>query len=133
MSPLHEPPRHPGEFLVMALKAMEMTQAELSRRTGLSAKHVNFVCNGKVTLTPYVAVLLEEVLGVPAEHWVRLQGAYDLAVAREARQDELEAEKARREALKARIQRDEIAWCEKPLSGAELDELVGEIQRRRPG
>lgn len=87
----------------MALAAVGMRQAELSRRTGLSTKHVNQICRENAGISAQSAVLLEETLGVPAEHWMRLQVAYDLTTAREARMDELEAQRVRREAWIDRV------------------------------
>lgn len=85
---MKEPPRHPGELLVKVLKTLNRSQAWLSRRTGLSTKHINQVCTGVAGIGPRSAVLFEEATGVEAETWMTLQVFYDIAVAREARQDE---------------------------------------------
>ena len=93
-------PQHPGDLLATVLEAIQMTQAQLSRRTGLSAKHINQVCQGVAGLSPRSAVLLEEVTGVQAELWLKAQMRHDLAAARTARLDELAADEARRTAAR---------------------------------
>jgi HTH-type transcriptional regulator / antitoxin HigA len=43
-----------------------MSQAELARRTGLSAKHINLILKGTAPITPDTALKLERVLNIPA-------------------------------------------------------------------
>lgn len=50
-----------------------MTQADLSRRTGLSAKHINQIVQGVAPISPEAAFALERVLGVPARFWNALE------------------------------------------------------------
>ncbi|WP_329581820.1 ImmA/IrrE family metallo-endopeptidase [Kitasatospora sp. NBC_01250] len=66
----------PGETLRELLDDLEMTQAELARRTGLSAKHVNRLVQGLVPLTAEVADQLALVTGMPARLWNRLEADY---------------------------------------------------------
>lgn len=63
----------PGEFLLDALGSLGMSQAELARRTGLSVKHVNHVCQGISPLSADTAVLLERATGIDARMLVRLE------------------------------------------------------------
>jgi HTH-type transcriptional regulator / antitoxin HigA len=70
---------HVGLLLRRWLFTLGMTQAELARRTGLTPKHVNGVCQGYNNLSPEAAVLVESATGVPAEVWLTAQVAYDLA------------------------------------------------------
>ncbi len=72
----------PGSTLEEALEERSMTQAELARRTGLSAKHINQIVNGKAPLSPETAVRLEEVLGIRASLWNRLESNYRDALLR---------------------------------------------------
>jgi addiction module HigA family antidote len=97
---------HPGEVLVKVLAAMKMSQAGLARRTGLSVKHINQICKSHVRISAQVAVLLEEAVGegAEAETWMWFQVRYDVAVAREARLDEKEAERARAHAVREQLQ-----------------------------
>jgi HTH-type transcriptional regulator/antitoxin HigA len=63
----------PGETVRSTLDALGMTQADLSRRTGLSAKHINQIIQGAAPITPDTALALERVLGVPARFWNALE------------------------------------------------------------
>lgn len=66
----------PGETLLELLEERGMSQRELARRTGLSAKHVNKLLHGLVPLSADVAVRLERVTGAPAYIWNRLEAGY---------------------------------------------------------
>jgi HTH-type transcriptional regulator / antitoxin HigA len=66
----------PGETLGEVLEAREMSQAELARRTGLSAKHINLILKGSATITPDTALKLERVLNIPARIWNALEANY---------------------------------------------------------
>jgi HTH-type transcriptional regulator / antitoxin HigA len=63
----------PGETLRAVIEARGMTQAELSRRAGLSAKHINQIVQGVAPISPDAALALERVLGVPARFWNALE------------------------------------------------------------
>ncbi len=66
----------PGDTLAEVLDDLDMTQAELARRTGLSTKHVNQVIRAAVGLTPDTALLLEKATGVSAAVWNSLEVTY---------------------------------------------------------
>jgi len=66
----------PGVLLQDALDRLELTQAELAVRTNLSAKHVNQVIKGVVSLSPDTALRLERALGIPSQVWNALEAAY---------------------------------------------------------
>ncbi|HLM87485.1 MAG: helix-turn-helix domain-containing protein [Streptosporangiaceae bacterium] len=66
----------PGETLAEVLETREMSQAELARRTGLSAKHINLILKGSATITPDTALKLEHVLNIPARIWNALEANY---------------------------------------------------------
>ncbi|MGH3628901.1 MAG: helix-turn-helix domain-containing protein [Sciscionella sp.] len=63
----------PGETLRAVIEARGMTQADLSRRAGLSAKHINQIVQGVAPISPDAAFALERVLGVPARFWNALE------------------------------------------------------------
>jgi len=60
-----EKANHPGVTILKALALSHLTQADLSRATGYSRKHINLVVNAKVNLTPMCAVKIGEALGIP--------------------------------------------------------------------
>ena len=60
-----------------------MTQKELAQRMGRPIQSINEVIRGKRALTAETALDLERVLGIEASLWVRLEGDYRLALARQ--------------------------------------------------
>jgi len=81
----------PGETLRELLEEREMSQAELAQRMGRTPKMINELMAGKAPLTHETALLLEQVLGVPARLWNRLEANYQEDLARLARRQELAA------------------------------------------
>lgn len=78
-------PNPVGDVIAETLEADGLSQADLVRATGYSAKHINLLIKGRVRLTPEVALSLEEALGhYPAEFWCELQTFWDLWHLREA-------------------------------------------------
>lgn len=51
-----------GQALGLMIQAVGMTQAELARRSELSAKHINLLISGRVNLTPEVAVAVSDAI-----------------------------------------------------------------------
>ncbi|MEV5803771.1 ImmA/IrrE family metallo-endopeptidase [Streptomyces parvulus] len=58
------------------LEESGMTQREFALRSGLSAKHLNQLIKGIVSLSPEVAERLENVTGIKARFWNRLEADY---------------------------------------------------------
>ncbi len=73
---------HPGETLEELLEDIEMSQAELSRRTGRATKTINGIVHGREPLTPETALQFEKVLGVKARFWNELERNYREHLAR---------------------------------------------------
>lgn len=96
-------PEHAGALLEQVLRLLGMSQAALARQTGLTAKHVNQVCQGNAGISARAAVLFEEATGVGAEVWMQAQARCDIATARAARRDKAAAEQARRDAANAAV------------------------------
>ncbi|MBU8871792.1 MAG: HigA family addiction module antidote protein [Gemmatimonadales bacterium] len=72
----------PGETLEELLEDIEMSQAELSRRTGRATKTINGIVHGREPLTPDTALQFEKVLGVKARFWNELERNYREHLAR---------------------------------------------------
>ena len=68
---------HPGETLAEVLEDREMTQKELSIRTGISEKHISTVINGQKNISSSFAKKLEYALGIETEFWMNLQANYE--------------------------------------------------------
>jgi len=72
----------PGETLAETLKELELSQAELARRTGRPVQAINEIVRGTKEITSDTALQFEMVLGVPAHFWSRLEADYKLNKAR---------------------------------------------------
>jgi addiction module HigA family antidote len=72
----------PGDTLRDLLEEREMTQAELARRMGRPRKTINGIVQGKVQITPEIAIELERVFSIPARIWLALESNYRSDVAR---------------------------------------------------
>ncbi len=79
--PMKNPP-HPGAGLRDDIDALGLTVAEAAAGLGVTRQQLYNVTNGKSAITPEMALRLEKAIGSTAEHWLRLQLAYDLAHAR---------------------------------------------------
>lgn len=74
---------HPGLVLSeIYMNEMDLNQSQLAAKCGCSPRKINEIVNGKRSISPEFALILETVLGTSAEMWVRIQAEYDLWVAR---------------------------------------------------
>lgn len=71
----------PGETLSEVIENLELTQAELARRTGRPTKTINGIIKGNTAITPETALQFEKVLGVPAKFWLNMDSNYHHALA----------------------------------------------------
>ena len=80
-------PVHPGEILKeLVIEPMELTITDVAKHLNVSRKTLSKVLNTKGSITPEMAIRLELVFGKPsADHWLRLQNAYDLWQIRQAK------------------------------------------------
>lgn len=82
---------HPGYYLVDAIEELEMTQDEFAKRSGISAKTVSLLLNGKTPLSNDLAMKISTMLGISVETLLNLQKTYDekkIAIDRERELDE---------------------------------------------
>lgn len=77
----------PGETVRSTLEALDLSQADLARRSGLSTKHINQIIGGTASISPETALAFERVLGVPARFWNALEANYQARQARLRDQD----------------------------------------------
>jgi addiction module HigA family antidote len=82
-------PAHPGEILKeLVLEPLGLTITDVSEHLGISRKTLSKVLNGRGSITPEMAVRLELVFKKPsADHWLKLQNAYDLWQVRKHQSD----------------------------------------------
>lgn len=75
-------PAHPGEIVREAIDAEGWTVTEAAARLGVARVTLQRVVNARAGVSPRLAIALEKLGWSDAGHWVRMQGAYDLARAR---------------------------------------------------
>ena len=83
MSAMYDP-AHPGEIIRDAIEAEGWTVSDAASRLGVTRNTLSRVVNRRAGVSPRLALALERLGWSDAGHWVRMQGAYDLAVARRA-------------------------------------------------
>lgn len=78
-------PAHPGEILKeLVIELTGVTITDISEHLNVSRKTLSKVLNGRGSITPEMALRLELAFKKPsADHWLRLQNAYDLWAARQ--------------------------------------------------
>ena len=80
--PMKAPP-HPGRSVKDAcLEALELNVTEAAKVLGVARHTLSRVINGQAGISPDMAIRLEKAGWSSADHWLRLQAAYDLAQAR---------------------------------------------------
>jgi addiction module HigA family antidote len=81
-------PAHPGGILrELIIDPLELTITDVAEHLKVSRKTLSKVINGRGAIAPEMSVRLEIAFNKPsADHWLRLQNAYDLW---NARQDKL--------------------------------------------
>lgn len=73
-------PAHPGEILKeLVMEPLGLSDTEVACHLGVKQNTLYNVLNGHSAVTPEMALRLEMTFGKPnAQHWLRLQNAYDL-------------------------------------------------------
>lgn len=80
--PMKNPP-HPGHSIKDAcLDAVGLSVTEAAKVLGVARHTLSRVLNGRAGLSPEMAIRLEKAGWSNADHWLRVQTAYDLAQAR---------------------------------------------------
>lgn len=84
----------PGDVLSAELELRGMTQQELSRRTGLTPKHIISIVKAKSAITSETAIKFERAIGMPAEYWLNLESHYQEVLARLEEETQLDTDQA---------------------------------------
>ena len=80
--PMKDPP-HPGHSIKDAcLDPLGLSVTEAAQALGIARHTLSRVLNGHAGISPEMAIRLEKAGWSNADHWLRLQTAYDLAQAR---------------------------------------------------
>jgi antitoxin HigA-1 len=81
--PMKNPP-HPGHSIKDAcLDALNLSVTDGAKVLGVARHTLSRVLNGQAGVSPEMAIRLEKAGWSNADHWLRLQVAYDLAQARQ--------------------------------------------------
>jgi len=76
-------PPHPGGSIRRAcLEPLGLSVTEGAKILGVTRQALNNVITGKSGISPEMAIRLSKAFGSTPETWLRMQLAYDLAVAR---------------------------------------------------
>jgi addiction module HigA family antidote len=81
-------PPHPGHSIKDAcLDPLNMSVTEAAYVLGVARHTLSRVLNGRAGISPEMAIRLEKAGWSNADHWLRLQTAYDLSQARRHQDD----------------------------------------------
>jgi addiction module HigA family antidote len=76
-------PPHPGHSIKDAcLEPLKLTVTDAARVLGVARHTLSRVLNGQAGISPEMAIRLEKAGWSNADHWLRLQTAFDLAQVR---------------------------------------------------
>lgn len=73
------PPTHPGEILKeLFIDERKLTISEVAKGINMARANLSAVINGRLGISPLLAVKLSEAFGNTAEFWINLQKNYEL-------------------------------------------------------
>lgn len=72
-------PAHPGLLLKDDIEELGLSVAEAAKGIGVTRQQLYNVISGRSSITPEMALRLEQAIGGNADHLLRMQAAYDLA------------------------------------------------------
>ncbi len=69
---------HPGVLIKDELEARsDLSHEELSKELGVQVSVLSEIIKGKSPITADIAILLEKVLEIPANYWLKFQCQYE--------------------------------------------------------
>ena len=75
---MHNPP-HPGEFIRrQCLQPLGLTVTETAQGLSVSRNTFSMLLNGRIGISPEMAIRLSQAFGGSAESWLRQQMQFDL-------------------------------------------------------
>jgi len=72
-------PAHPGLLVREELGALGVSVAHGAKALGITRSQLYRILKGESAISPEMAIRLETVIGSTADHWLKMQTAYDLA------------------------------------------------------
>ena len=73
---------HPGYIIDLEIDARELKKQDVAHSLGIRPQHLSELLKEKRNVSALLALKLEQVFGVEADYWLRVQSGYDLAKAR---------------------------------------------------
>jgi addiction module HigA family antidote len=80
-------PPHPGRLVRADLEALDLSIAEGAKALGVTRSQLYRIVRGDSAISPEMAIRLEAVIGSTADHWLRMQAAFDVAQLRREKSD----------------------------------------------
>lgn len=77
-------PDHPGTFLAEEIGARGWAKSDLAYILGIEPAELSRILNGKIGISPRMAIALGDAFDIPAEFFANLQKLYDLGQAERA-------------------------------------------------
>lgn len=77
-----EHPLHPGYLIEMEIEARGLKKQDVAHDLGIRPQHLSELMSEKRNVSAMLAIKLEQVFGVEADYWLRVQAGYDLTKAR---------------------------------------------------
>lgn len=74
---------HPGRVLFKELEAREIKKSEFALQLEMRPSHFSELLHSKRNVSASVAIKLENLLGISAEFWMRVQTSYDIKLERQ--------------------------------------------------
>lgn len=74
---------HPGELLNMEIEARGLKKTVVAGLLQMHPSQLSELLHGKRHVSAALALKLEQLFGINAEYWMRLQVAYDIFVERQ--------------------------------------------------
>ncbi len=84
VGPMRNPP-HLGELIRESMDDVGWNVTATAARLGCERGTLSRLLNGKAGVSAHMALALEEIGWGTADHWMRMQAAYELAQARRGR------------------------------------------------
>ena len=76
--PMHDPP-HPGPFIRrQCLEPLGLTVTEAAKGLAVSRNTLSMLLNGRLGISPEMAIRLSQAFGGSPESWLQQQMQYDL-------------------------------------------------------
>ena len=90
--PMKNPP-HPGlSVRYDCLEPLGLSMAEAAQKLGVDYEELSDIVNGRIGISPEMAIRLDKAFGGSAITWYRMQAAYDIAQAMQ-KADEIKVER----------------------------------------